>query len=100
VHLPIYRDMGTLEWPRKDMSGEGEIEISEAAINGYGQLLRATGRRIVTHASTDGGLICEDRTRRARPVMWRISGDGAILPDSPYSFLLGTFVAADAPVTG
>ncbi len=74
-----------------------ETEISDAAISGYGRLLRAFGRRITTYATNDGGLICEDRSKRARPTMWRISRDGVILPDSPYSFSLRTFVSATVP---
>lgn len=74
-----------------------ETEISDAAISGYGRLLRAIGRRITTYATNDGGLICEDRATQARPTMWRISRDGAIVPDSPYSFSLRTFVSAAVP---
>jgi hypothetical protein len=75
----------------------GEIEITVAAIGGYGRLLGAVRRRIRTYASGDGGLICEDRTFRARPTMWRIAPNGAVLPDSPYDFCRGTFIAAGLP---
>jgi hypothetical protein len=75
-----------------------EIEVSEAAVRGYGRLLRAVGRRIHTHAAPDGGLICEDRTSRARPTMWRISNDGHVVPDTPYSFARRSFVASELPL--
>jgi hypothetical protein len=80
-----------------ELHDSDETEISDAAISGYGRLLRAIGRRITTYATDDGGLICEDRATPARPTMWRISRDGAIAPDSPYSFSLATFVAASVP---
>jgi hypothetical protein len=74
-----------------------EVEISVAAICGYSRLLRAVGRTIRTHAAGDGGLICEDRTVPARPMMWRVSPEGAVLPDRPYSFITRSFSTAKLP---
>jgi hypothetical protein len=75
-----------------------EIEISLAAIRGYGRLLRAVGNRLETHPTADGGLICEDRTACwARPTMWRILGDGEVLADNPYSYSLRGFAAGRLP---
>jgi hypothetical protein len=74
-----------------------EVEITGAAIRTYGQVLRAIGRMITTHADGAGGLICEDRGVRARPTMWRISADGSLLPDSRYSFRTRTFTATMLP---
>jgi hypothetical protein len=74
-----------------------EIEISEAAIRAYAQLVRVLKGRIRTHASQDGGLICELRAARARPMLWRILPDGAVAADSRYSFVRGGFVAAPLP---
>jgi hypothetical protein len=81
----------------REVSSSEEIEISPAAIGAYGRLLGAVGRRIYTYATQDGGLICEDRTSRARPTMWRILCDGEILPDRPYDYLLAGFVAGELP---
>jgi hypothetical protein len=78
-------------------SDRAEVKITRAAIRGYGRLLRAVGGRIQLHASSDGGLICEDRTSRARPRIWRISPDGVVEPDRPYSFVGRSFVAAELP---
>lgn len=77
----------------RNASSSEEIEISPAAISAYGRLLGAVGRRIHTYAAQDGGLICEDRTSRARPTLWRILPNGEILPDRPYNYLLAGFVA-------
>ena len=74
-----------------------ETEISRAAIRAYGRLLRVLEGRIRTHASTDGGLICELRVGRARPLLWRISPDGSVMADSRYSFVRGGFVTAPLP---
>jgi len=74
-----------------------EIEITDAAIGAYGALLAAVGRRVTTHPFRDGGLICEDRTRWARPTMWRISPEGAVLPDTRYSFAHRGFVTSALP---
>lgn len=79
-------------------SSSDDIEISLAAIAGYGRLLRVVGRTIDSHATKDGGLICEYRASRARPTMWRVLPDGEILPDTPYSYVLGGFVAVELPV--
>ena len=81
----------------REVSSSEEIEISPAAIGAYGRLLGAVGRRIYTYATPDGGLICEDRTSRARPTMWRILRDGEILPDRPYDYLRAGFVAGELP---
>lgn len=72
-------------------------EITDAALSAYRRLVRAVGRVLWTHAAGDGGLICEDRTIRARPIMWRISPDGAVVPDSRYNFAAGGFIAAMLP---
>jgi len=81
----------------RDISDHDEVEITDAAIGAYGRLLRAVGRAIRTHAAGDGGLICEDRINRTRPIMWRISPDGAVLPDSRYNFAAGAFIPAILP---
>lgn len=75
------------------VSGEEGIEITDAALGAYGRLLRAIGRIITTKATADGGLICEDRTVPARPVLWRISSDGTVVADSRYDFASGAFVS-------
>ena len=82
-----------------DTSSRDEIEISLAALRSYGRLLRAVGRRLWTHAAKDGGLICEYRGSAARPIMWRVLPDGEILPDTPYSYVRGEFVAGKLPVS-
>jgi hypothetical protein len=78
-------------------SHDDEVEISVAAISAYGRLLRAVSGPLRTHAAGDGGLICEDRTVQARPILWRVAADGAVVPDSPYSFITGTFTTAKLP---
>jgi hypothetical protein len=95
--VPIYEHMHAHQRWVGSASSHGETEITEAAIRGYGRLLSAVGGRIETHASRDGGLICEDRTVPARPTAWRVAPDGAVLPDSPYNFRLGAFVTAGLP---
>jgi hypothetical protein len=82
-----------------DPSSSDEVEISDAVICGYGRLLRLLGGEVITHPTKDGGLICEHRTATARPTLWRISSDGAVLPDSPYSFLHGAFMTASLPLS-
>lgn len=72
-------------------------EITDAAIGTYARLLATTGRRLRTHGSADGGMICEDRTSPARPRIWKISPDGAMVPDTLYSFALRAFTAAALP---
>lgn len=74
-----------------------EIEISEAAVRAYAGLMRSLKGRIRTHASRDGGLICELRAGRARPTLWRIGPDGTMVADSRYSFVRGAFVTAALP---
>lgn len=82
----------------RDQGAESdEVEISVAAICAYGRLLRAVGRGMRTHSAGDGGLICEDRTVRSMPVMWRISPEGAVLPDHPFSFITRSFITAKLP---
>ena len=71
--------------------------MTEAALAAYGRLLAVRRARLITYASGDGGLVCEDRSSRARPALWRLSADGAILPDSRYSFRLRAFVSAPLP---
>lgn len=74
-----------------------ETEISEAAVHAYGRLLRSLEGAIRTHPSRDGGLICELRRPRARPVLWRIRPDGSVAADHRYSFVRGGFVTAPLP---
>lgn len=90
----MYRRMGVV----REQCGD-ECEISEAAICGYGRLLRSLSGTVVTHATKDGGLICEHRASTPRPTLWRISPDGMVLPDSPYSFLRGAFLPASPPLS-
>jgi hypothetical protein len=78
-------------------SSGDQIEISDAAIASYKRLRDAVRGRLVTHAAGDGGLICEERTHRARPTIWRVAPDGAVLPDRPYNFALRTFITAGLP---
>lgn len=80
-----------------EVAGGDEVEITVAAIRAFGRLMRAVERRIKTHPAGDGGLICEDRTVRASPVMWRISSGGAVLPDTPYSYVTRSFTFAKLP---
>ena len=82
---------------RTSATSDREIEITDAAISAYGRLLRAVGRTIRTHAAGDGGLICEDRTLPAKPVLWRISPDGAVVADRPYCFTSRAFTTAVLP---
>jgi hypothetical protein len=74
-----------------------DITVTEAAIRTCGRLLAAMTCRIKTYAYHDGGLICEDRSSPARPRMWRVAADGALLPDSSYSFARREFVSVPAP---
>jgi hypothetical protein len=76
---------------------EYELEITQEALSGYGRLLRAVGRRILVHVTPDGGMICEDRASIAHPTLWRISHDGAVRADTPYSYANRAFVAAQLP---
>jgi len=83
-----------------ESADRADIEVSVAAIRGYGRLLRAVGHRLHTHATVDGGLICEDRTACwARPTMWRILGDGKVLADHPYSYATGAFAPGALPAS-
>lgn len=75
----------------------GEIEITDAAIGTYRRLLTVIGGRVNTYPAGDGGLICEHVVNRARPTMWRISADGAVIPDSRYSFARGGFIRNPLP---
>ena len=95
----MYRRMSLLLEYGGGPSVSDEIEISDAAICGYGRLLRALSGRVITHATNDGGLICEHRGRAARPTLWRITSDGAVVPDTPYNFLRGAFVTASVPLS-
>ena len=97
MRVPMYRGMSLVWDQREDFVGSDEFEISTAAICGYARLLRALSGSVVTHATKDGGLICEHRAATPRPTLWRISPDGAVLPDCPYNFLLGGFVTASLP---
>jgi hypothetical protein len=78
-------------------SARHEMEVSEAAIRAYGRLLGALNGRIRTHPSCDGGLICELRPGRARPILWRIQPDGAVVPDTRYNFMRRAFVTTPLP---
>ncbi len=74
-----------------------EVTVTEAAIRTCGRLAALMARRIAIHAYRDGGLICEDRTSRARPRVWRISPDGALLSDSSYNFTRQAFIRVPLP---
>jgi hypothetical protein len=89
--------MGTCPRPIEARSLQAEPELTDAAMGAYGRLLAIFGARLQTHPTRDGGMICEDRRTRTRPAMWRISPDGAILPDSRYSFALGGFTPVAVP---
>jgi len=78
-------------------STRGDIEITGAAVRSYGKLMVAAGGRVAAHAIADGGMICEDRTRFARPLMWRILPDGTVLPDRRYSFVRRGFITTALP---
>jgi hypothetical protein len=75
----------------------GEVEISHAAIAALRRIRAAFAGRVDTHGARDGGLICELRNGRSRPMILRVAADGAVLPDSPYSFRLRAFVPAGLP---
>ena len=75
-----------------------EPEITDAAIDAFARLLVLTGGPLRTHGRQDGGLICEDRTRRAHPRLWRISPEGELLPDSRYDHARRRFIATALPV--
>jgi hypothetical protein len=94
---PIYNHMSARDGRARNACRRGEIEITDAAIGGFRHLLREVRGKLETHASGDGGLICEDRTVRMRPTIWRISPDGAVLPDSPYNFRRRAFISAELP---
>jgi hypothetical protein len=74
-----------------------EVEVTDAALGAYGRLRAIIGERLRTHPARDGGLICEDRKVYTRPALWRISPDGAVLPDSRYSFTLAAFAPVALP---
>ena len=76
---------------------EVEVEVTDAALGAYGRLRAIIGERLQTHPARDGGLICEDRKIYTRPALWRISPDGAVLPDSRYSFTLAAFAPVALP---
>jgi hypothetical protein len=80
------------------ISTPDEVAITEAAIGTLRALLAGLTGRIATYGYRDGGLICEDRTSPARPRMWRIAADGALLPDSSYNFSSGAFIRVPAPI--
>lgn len=75
----------------------GDIEITSAAMRTYGRLVTSSGGRVIGHPFPDGGVICEDRTRFARPTLWRIRADGRLLPDNRYSFMRRGFVTTTVP---
>ncbi len=89
--------MGTCLAGSVEPSLAEEVTITEAAIRTCGRLVAMMTGRISTHAYRDGGLICEDRTSRARPKMWRITPDGALLSDCSYSFVRGVFAPVPLP---
>lgn len=74
-----------------------EPKVTDEALGAYGRLLALIGRRLRTHATRDGGLICEDPRSRTRPAMWRISPHGVVLPDRRYSFALRGFTPVALP---
>jgi hypothetical protein len=76
---------------------QDELEITAAAIGAFARLLTTTGRRFKTQGTTDGGLICEDRTSPARPAVWKISPDGGLVADSCYSYPLRAFTSVPLP---
>ena len=78
-------------------SALGELTITEEAIGTFRALLGALTGRVRTHAYRDGGLICEDRTSPARPRVWRIAADGALLPERSYNFARGGFISVPLP---
>jgi hypothetical protein len=89
--------MGTCQQGRIHGSAHHEPAVSEAALRTCDRLLANMTGMVKTHAYRDGGLICEDRTSPARPRVWRIAADGALLPDSSYSFRHQAFVLAPLP---
>ncbi len=95
--MPIYVDMRELPLQPGTSPEREEVEISLAAIGGFRRLRRVLGGAVKTHGSLDGGLICEDRSVRTRPTIWRISPDGAVLADSPYNYATRTFSRVKLP---
>lgn len=89
--------MGTCRHQIEPGQGEDETEVTEAALGVYARLLAIFGARLRTYPTRDGGFICEDRRIYTRPAVWRISPDGALLPDSRYSFTLRAFTPAALP---
>jgi hypothetical protein len=89
--------MGTCHSGGVEVLVGDKVVVSEAAISTCVRLLAAMRGRIRTHPYRDGGLICEDRTSRARPRMWRIAPDGALLADSSYNFARRAFVSSQLP---
>ena len=76
---------------------DDDLDVTPAAIRTFGRLLVVTGGHVAAHRSPDGGLICEDRSRFARPALWRILPDGTVRPDSRYSFVRRGFVTTAVP---
>jgi hypothetical protein len=74
-----------------------ELEVSAAAVGSYARLLAGVPGSFRTHGCRDGGLICEERSNRARPIVWRILADGSILPDTRYNYAVRGFVTAALP---
>ena len=102
IHHGVAADYSVMRLRRAraiDGRDDDESEITRAAVAGYARLSRAVGGRILTHAERGGGLICEKRAGRARPTLWRITADGTVLPDSPYSYEQRAFVTG-AEVAG
>jgi hypothetical protein len=89
--------MGTCQRGSVEELVADEVTVTEAAIRTCGRLVALMTSRITTHAYRDGGLICEDRSSRARPRMWRITPDGALLSDSSYNFMRQAFVRVPVP---
>jgi hypothetical protein len=81
----------------EDVAAEA-VTITEAAIRACGRLVALMADRISTHACRDGGMICEDRSSRARPRMWRITPDGTLLADVSYNFTRQAFVRVPLPL--
>ncbi len=89
--------MGTCPQELRERSAPAETELSEAALHTYGRLLAIAGPSLVTYPTYGGGMICEDRRRPSRPVLWRILPDGELLGDSRYSYTLRAFTPVALP---
>jgi hypothetical protein len=89
--------MGTCHTGTLERLASDGVRVSDAAITTWRRFFAVTAGRIRTHAYRDGGLICEDRNSPARPRLWRIAADGALLPDSSYNFTRRAFIRVPVP---